>query len=83
MNMRWIVGIFFVGCITVQQVWAETLLGLPVEGVQTIVLRNEVGKNQIRFVSSATAGGDPRYSVGDFGRVEAGSDKFGGFDRED
>ena len=53
MNMRWIVGLFFVGCITVQQVWAETALGLPVEGVQTIVLHNEVGKNQIRFVSSA------------------------------
>ena len=53
MNTRWIVGLFFLGCITAQQVWAETSLGLPVEGVQTIVLRNEVGKNQIRFVSSA------------------------------
>ncbi len=51
--MRWVVGLFFVGCIAAQQVCAETLLGLPVEGVQTIVLRNEVGKNQIRFVSSA------------------------------
>ncbi len=53
MNMRWIIGLLFIGCITVQQVWAETALGLPVEGVQTIVLCNEVGKNQIRFVSSA------------------------------
>ncbi len=53
MNMRWIIGLFFVGCVAAQQVWAETSLGLPVEGVQTIVLRNEVGKNQIRFVSSA------------------------------
>lgn len=53
MNMRWIIGLFFVGCVAVQKVWAETSLGLPVEGVQTIVLRNEVGKNQIQFVSSA------------------------------
>ena len=53
MNMRWTIGLFFVGCVAAQQVWAETSLGLPVEGVQTIVLRNEVGKNQIRFVSSA------------------------------
>ena len=53
MNTRWIIGLFFVGCVTVQQVWAETSLGLPIEGVQTIVLRNEVGKNQIQFVSSA------------------------------
>ena len=51
--MRWIIGLFFVGCIAAQEVCAETALGLPVEGVQTIVLRNEVGKNQIRFVSSA------------------------------
>ncbi|MCY3683182.1 MAG: YceI family protein [Gemmatimonadetes bacterium] len=53
MNMRWIIGLFFLGCFAAQQVWAETSLGLPVEGVQTIVLRNEVGKNQIQFVSSA------------------------------
>ena len=53
MNMRWIIGLFFVGCVAAQQVCAETSLGLPVEGVQTIVLRNEVGKNQIQFVSSA------------------------------
>ena len=53
MNMRWIIGLFFVGCVAAQEVCAETSLGLPVEGVQTIVLRNEVGKNQIRFVSSA------------------------------
>ena len=53
MNMRWIIGLFFVGCVIVQEVWAETSLGLPVEGVQTVVLRNEVGKNQIQFVSSA------------------------------
>ena len=51
--MRWVVGLFFVGCIAAQEVCAESALGLPVEGVQTIVLRNEVGKNQIRFVSSA------------------------------
>ena len=51
--MRWIIGLFFVGCIAAQEVCAESALGLPVEGVQTIVLRNEVGKNQIRFVSSA------------------------------
>ena len=53
MSMRWIVGLFFAGCVATQQVWAETSLGLPVEGVQTIVLINEVGKNQIQFVSSA------------------------------
>ena len=50
---RWIISLSFVGCITAQQVCAETSLGLPVQGVQTIVLRNEVGKNQIQFVSSA------------------------------
>lgn len=53
MDMRWIIGLFLFGCVAAQQVWAETPLGLPVEGVQTIVLRNEVGKNQIQFVSSA------------------------------
>lgn len=35
------------------QVFAETALGLPVENVQTVKLSNDVGKNQIQFVSSA------------------------------
>lgn len=33
--------------------FAETSLGLPVEGTQTVILSNDVGKNQIQFVSSA------------------------------
>lgn len=32
---------------------AQTALGLSVEGVQTIVLNDQVGKNQIQFVSAA------------------------------
>ena len=52
---RWMIGLLFFMWMTAQQVCAETAhgLGLPVEGVQTIVLSNRVGKNQIRFVSTA------------------------------
>ena len=53
MTKQWMVGLLFFGWMTAQQVCAETALGLPVEGVQTIVLSNRVGKNQIQFVSTA------------------------------
>lgn len=53
MTKRWMVGLLFFGYMAAQQVFAETALGLPVEGVQTIVLSNRVGKNQIQFVSTA------------------------------
>ena len=62
MTKQWMVGLLFAGCVGTQQVWAETALneppsahalGLPVEGVQTVVLSNRVGKNQIQFVSTA------------------------------
>ena len=53
MTKRWMVGLLFFGYMAAQQVCAETALGLPVEGVQTIVLSNRVGKNQIQFVSTA------------------------------
>ena len=53
MTKRWMVGLLFFGYMVAQQVFAETALGLPVEGVQTIVLSNRVGKNQIQFVSTA------------------------------
>ena len=55
MAKRWMIGLLFIGCMTAQQICAETahVLGLPVEGVQTIVLSDRVGVNQIRFVSTA------------------------------
>ena len=83
MNMRWIVGLFFVGCIVAQQVCAEASLGLPVEGVQTIVLRNEVGKNQIRFVSSAPLEEIHGTASEISGELKLDPSKFGGYDRED
>ena len=55
MMKRWMIGLLFFGWMAAQQVCAETAhgLGLPVKGVQTIVLSNRVGENQIRFVSTA------------------------------
>jgi len=53
MNRRWILGLLLAGCLSVQQAWAETALGLSVEGVQTIRLSDKVGVNQIQFVSDA------------------------------
>ena len=53
MHKRWILGLLLVGCIGVQQIGAETSLGLAVDGVQTIRLNSAVGKNQIQFVSAA------------------------------
>ncbi|MGA1195834.1 MAG: YceI family protein [Candidatus Latescibacterota bacterium] len=46
---------FFVclGLISSSPIDAETALGLAVDGVQTIQLNNDVGKNQIQFVSDA------------------------------
>ncbi len=84
MTKRWVFALLLTAYIGAQQVWAETALGLPVEGVQTIVLSNAVGKNQIRFVSTApmeeihgTASGisgalrlDPTHVEGMTGKIE-------------
>ena len=53
MHKRWLLGLLLAGSFGVSQVFAETALGLDVEGVQTIVLNSKVGKNQIQFVSTA------------------------------
>lgn len=47
---RWAMGLWL---LLLGNADAQTPLGLPVEGVQTIRLDNRAGNNQIQFVSTA------------------------------
>lgn len=49
---RWMMVVFVALC-TTGRVLAQTALGLPVDGVKTIWLNDQVGKNQVQFVSAA------------------------------
>jgi len=51
--LKYVLFFFCVGFIYSSSIDADTSLGLSVEGVQTVRLNNDVGKNQIQFVSDA------------------------------